>query len=166
MKPGPRRSRSAEVTLEAQPTQSWHLTGAVSYLDAIYTGEAPASALATAAIPGSRAEKSPRWSYNLWNRYDRAEGTLKGFGAGLGLTWQDERLGGNGARTRIAPDPLLLPSFTRVDAALFYRLNDRVDFSLNFENMLNNLIFVSGTVGSGLEIAAPRTVSFRTGYRF
>lgn len=163
---GTRRGRGVELTTDYQALASWRISGAASYLDAIYTGEAPASALSTAAIPGSRAEKSPRWSFNLWNRYDRSEGRLKGFGAGLGLIWQDERLGSNGARTRSAPDPLILPAFTRVDAALFYRLNKNIDFSLNFENLFDELIFVNASVGSSIEIAAPRNVSFRIGYRF
>jgi len=84
----------------------------------------------------------------------------------LGLVWQDERLGSNGARTRIAPDPLLLPAFTRVDTALFYRLNEQIEFSFNVENLFDKLIFVNSSVGSAIEIAAPRTVTFRTSYRF
>lgn len=163
---GSRRARGIELSTEFQPVRDLRVTAAVSYLDAIYTGDGPASAAPTNAIPGSRAEKSPKWSYSVWSRYDRTEGKFQGFGAGLGLIWQDERLGGNGARTPTAPDPLLLPAFTRLDAALFYRWNEHIDFALNFENLTDRVIFVSGTVGSGLEIAPPRTVSFRMGYRF
>jgi len=162
---GTRRSRGVELSAEMRPLDTWLVTGAVSYLNAIYTGEAPPSAAVTAAIPGSRAEKSPEWSWSLWTRYDRPEGRLRGLGAALGLIWQAERLGGNGARTPAAPDPLVLPAFTRVDAALFYRVNQRMDLSLNLENLLDETIFVSGTVGSSLEVAAPRTIAFRVGYR-
>ena len=52
-----------------------------------------------------------------------------------------------------------------MDAALFYRVNQRIDLSLNLENLLDETIFVSGTVGSSLEVAAPRTIAFRVGYR-
>ena len=162
---GTRRSRGVELSGEMRPIDTWLVTGSVSYLDAIYTGEAPPSAAASAAIPGSRAEKSPEWSWSVWTRYDRPEGRLRGLGAAFGLIWQAERLGGNGARTPTAPDPLVLPAFTRVDAALFYRVNQRMDLSLNLENLLDETIFVSGTVGSSLEVAAPRTIAFRVGYR-
>lgn len=162
---GTRRSKGVEFTADVRPVTNWQITGSVSYLNAIYTGEAPASAAATSPIPGSRAEKSPEWSYNLWSRYDWREGALRGLGAGVGVIWQDERLGGSGARTPSAPDPILLPSFTRLDTALFYRVNDRIDLSLNVENLFNEVIFVSGTVGSNLEIAAPRSLAFRVGYR-
>ena len=33
------------------------------------------------------------------------------------------------------------------------------------ENLTDQVIFVSGTVGSSLEIAAPRTLTVRIGYR-
>jgi iron complex outermembrane recepter protein len=163
---GTRRSRGVDLTTDFRPHASWRISGAATYLDAVYTGEAPASALATAALPGSRAEKSPRWAFNLWNRYDRSEGFLKGFGAGLGVVRQGARLGGNGARTRNAPDPLVLPAYTRVDASLFYRLDEHTDFSLSLENLFDELIFVNAAVGSSVEVAAPRNLTFRMGYRF
>ena len=72
------------------------------------------------------------------------------------MLWQDVRLGSNGPRTPSAPDPLLLPAFTRVDLGIQYRAGRHVDLSLNVENLLDELIFVSGTVGSSLELASPR----------
>jgi outer membrane receptor protein involved in Fe transport len=65
-----------------------------------------------------------------------------------------------------APDPLLLPAFTRVDAAVSYRLNEHWDWALNVENLLDKKIFVNASVGSAIEIAAPRTATLRVGYRF
>ena len=113
-----------------------------------------------------RAEKSPRWSYNAYARYDRREGYLKGFGAGFGIIYQGERLGSNGARTFAAPDPLILPSFVRVDTAVFYRLNKFVNFAFNIENLFDEVIFVNASVGSNIEIAAPRAMTVRTTFNF
>lgn len=163
---GTRRARGAEMTGDFQVRSDLRVSGGVSYVDAIYKGFPSTAATSSSPIPGSRAEKTPRWSYNVYTRYDRSEGMLKGFGAGFGLVWQDERLGSNGARTFAAPDPLMLPAFTKVDAALFYRLNEHIDFAVNFENLLDEVIFVNASVGSSIEIAAPRTVTFRMGYRF
>lgn len=162
---GTRRSRGIETSAEVRPTRDLHVLGSVTWLDAIYTGEGPASAANTLAIPGSRAEKSPRWAASAWTRYLRREGRLAGLGAGLGVVWQAARFGGNGAMTPAAPDPLLLPAFTRLDASLTYRLSEQIDLGLNCENLTDQRIFVSGTVGSSLEIAAPRTLMFRIGYR-
>ncbi len=163
---GTRRARGAEATGEFQVRHDLRVSAGVSYLDAIYKGFPSTATLSSSPIPNSRAEKSPRWSYNLYARYERSEGRLKGFGAGLGMFWQGKRIGSNGAQTFAAPDPLVLPSYTRVDSALFYRLNKRVSFAFNVENLFDELIFVNASVGSAIEIAAPRTVSFRTTFNF
>ncbi len=163
---GTRQSRGVELTGDFQLRANWFMTGAVSYTDARYTGQGPASAASTLAIPNSRAEKTPRWAWNATTRYERFEGKLAGLAGSLSLLWQDERLGSNGARTFSAPDPLMLPAFTRVDAAISYRLNEHWDWALNFENLMDKKIFVNASVGSAIEIAAPRTATMRIGYRF
>lgn len=163
---GTRRSRGVELSSDFQVRANWIVSGAVSYTDAIYTGSGPASAASTLAIPNSRAEKTPRWSWNATTRYERSEGRLAGLGGSVSLLWQDDRLGSNGARTPSAPDPLQLPAFTRVDAAISYRLNEHWDWALNFDNLLDKKIFVNASVGSAIEIAAPRTATMRIGYRF
>lgn len=143
----------------------------MAYTAAIYKGF-PNNLTSTGApplnspIPNSWAEKTPRFAYNFYARYDRREGYLKVFGAGFGLNYQGKRLGSNGARTFALPDPLILPAFTRVDAALFYRLNRYVNFAFNVDNLLDETIFVNATTGSNIEIAAPRTFSVRTTFNF
>jgi len=168
---GTRRARGAEFTGEFQLRQDLRVSGGVSYLDAIYkgfptgltvSGQPPTSS----PLPNSQAEKSPRWSYNLYSRYDRAEGYLKGFGAGFGMIYQGKRIGSNGAQTFAAPDPLVLPSFVRVDTALFYRLNKFINFAVNVENLFDEVIFVNASVGSSIEVAATRMTTFRTTFNF
>lgn len=168
---GTRRSRGAEFSGEFQVRQDLRISTGVSFIDAIYKGfpsglTAGGALPSTSPIPNSRAEKSPRWSGNVYARYDRREGYLKGFGAGLGVIYQGSRIGSNGAQTFAAPDPLMLPSFTRVDSGLFYRLNKFVNFAVNVENVFDQLIFVNASVGSSIEVAAPRTTTFRTTFNF
>jgi iron complex outermembrane receptor protein len=168
---GTRRARGAEMTGEFQIRQDLRVSAGASYIEAIYKGfpsnlTRTGAPLPNAPIPNSWAEKTPRWTYNFYTRYDRREGYLKGFGAGFGLNRQGKRLGSNGARTFAAPDPLVLPAFTRVDSALFYRLNKFVNFALNVENLFDEVIFVNASVGSSIEIAAPRTTTFRTTFNF
>jgi iron complex outermembrane receptor protein len=168
---GTRRARGAEVSGDFQIRQDLRISAGISYLDAIYKGfptDLTASGLPplTSPLPNSRAEKSPRWSYNAYTRYDRREGYLKGFGAGLGIIYQGERIGSNGAQTFAAPDPLLLPSFVRLDTAVFYRLSKFVNFALNVENLLDEVIFVNASVGSNIEVAAPRAMTVRTTFNF
>ena len=163
---GTRSARGAELSGDFQARQDLRFSFGISYLDAVYKGFPSTTTATSSPIPNSRAEKSPRFSYNLYSRYERREGYLKGFGAGVGLTWQGKRIGSNGAQTFAAPDPLVLPSFLRVDSAVFYRLNKHVNFAFNIENLFDELIFVNASVGSSIEIAAPRTMTFRTTFNF
>jgi TonB-dependent siderophore receptor len=152
---GGRRARGAELSAEFRPLANYRITGTASLLDARYHGEG--------RIPGSLAEKTPRRSFSLYQRYDFTSGALKKLGTSLGVVWQDERL--SAARTSVAPDPLMLPGYTRFDAALFYRLDQRWDLSVNCQNLFDRLYFVSGSTGAALEIGAPRNLSFRISYR-
>jgi iron complex outermembrane receptor protein len=168
---GTRRSRGIEMTGDFQVRQDLRVSGGASYTAAIYKGfpgglTSNGSPPAASPIPNSWAEKTPHWSYNFYTRYDRAEGYLKGFGAGFGMSWQGKRLGSNGARTFASPDPLVLPAFAKADAALFYRLNKFVNFALNVDNVFDELIFVNASVGSAIEVAAPRTLTLRTSFNF
>lgn len=153
---GGRRSRGAELSAELRVLENWSVTASASLLDSIYRGEG--------RILGSATEKSPRHAFSVYQRYHFTRGALRGLGASLGVVWQDERL--SAARTSAAPDPLMLPSFTRLDAGLSYRFGNRWDVSLHCNNLLNRLYFTTGATGAALEVATPRAVSFRTSYRF
>jgi iron complex outermembrane receptor protein len=153
---GGQSARGVELSSEIRLLDNWRVLGTFAYIDASYENGAFAKPVA----------KTPEFSGSLFTRYDITSGPLKNLGASLGVVWQDERLGGNGTRTAASPDPLLLPSFYRVDAGLFYRISKLMDVALNVQNLLDEKIFVDGTTGANLQIAAPRTIALRVGYRF
>jgi len=163
---GTRRGKGAELSTEIKPWREVMVMASAAYTDAIYTGTGPASAASTLAIPGSRAEKTPRWSWNTRAQWERSEGRLSGLGASFALLYQGDRLGSNGARTLAAPDPLMMPAYTRLDASLFYRINEHMDVALNAENLTDRRIFLGATTGSALEISTPRSAALRWSYRF
>ena len=153
---GGRRARGAEFSAELRPLENWRVTATASLLDARYRGEG--------RIVDSPAEKTPRHAFSVYQRYDFRRGALRGLGATLGVIWQDTRLAA--ARTSAAPDPLVLPAFTRLDAGLFYRMGTHWDVSVHCENLLDRLYFTTGSTGAALEVGAPRAPSVRTSYRF
>jgi iron complex outermembrane recepter protein len=163
---GSRQAKGGEMALDYRLRSDWTTSFAASYTSGIYTGKGPASAAQTLAIPGSPTEKTPRWSWNARTAYQRTEGRLRGLGASVSLQWLDQRLGSNGARTFAAPDPLMLPAYTRVDASLSYRVNSHWDWALNVDNAFDAIIFVNASVGSAMEMAPPRGATMRLGYRF
>jgi len=163
---GSRRGKGIEWTTDVRLVRDVFFNGSVSYTDSIYTGAGPASAASTLAIPGSKAEKTPKWAWTARTDYQRSEGMLAGFGTSFALLWQDQRLGSNGARTYAAPDPLMLPSYLRADVSLSYRLNQHLDWAFNIENLTDRRIFINATTGASIEIAPPRTATIRMSYRF
>lgn len=153
---GGQRADGVELSGELRLQKNWRLIGTFAWIDASYQ---------TGAFPEPVA-KTPEFSWSLFTRYEITRGPLKNLVANLGVIWQDERLAGNAARTATSPDPLLLPDFYRVDAGISYKLNSHADVALNIANLCDEKIFVDGTTGATLLIAAPRTLTLRFGYRF
>jgi iron complex outermembrane receptor protein len=151
-------SRGLELTGEIQPMRNWRVNAGGAYLLADYQSDLDK------VSDGAPADKSPEWSGNAFTRYDIAEGPVRGLGASLGAVYQGERL--SAIRTTAAPDPLVLPYFVRVDAGVYYRVNNSIDFALNVENLNDDRrIALDGTTGTSIELGAPRRISFRTGIR-
>jgi iron complex outermembrane receptor protein len=153
---GGQSASGVEVSSEYRILDNWRMIGTFAYIDASYElGPYP-----------EPVAKTPEFSWSLFTRYVITGGPLRDLGASLGVVWQDDRLGGNAARTALSPDPLILPSFYRVDAGLYYRINQNMDVALNIQNLLDETIFVDGTTGANLQVAAPRTFTLRVGYQF
>jgi iron complex outermembrane recepter protein len=153
---GGQLGQGVELSAEYRLLPNWNVIGTFAWIDASYE---------TGLYPEPVA-KTPEFSWSLYTRYEITRGPLKSLAGSLGVVWQDERLGGNAARTATSPDPLMLPSFYRVDLGLSYQLTKHADIALNIQNLLDEKIFVDGTTGANLQIAAPRTLSLRVGYTF
>lgn len=163
---GRRRARGVESSIETRLLRDVFVQAGAAWIEAWYSGTGPASAASTLAIPGSRAEKTPRWSWNSRLLYERSEGRLAGWSASLALLNQGGRFGSNGARTFGAPDPLWLPAYTRLDASLAYRVNRHWDWALTVENLTDRRIWINATTGAAMEQAPPRTATLRLSWRF
>ncbi|MCS7089296.1 MAG: TonB-dependent receptor [Limisphaera sp.] len=150
------RATGIELAAEIWPLEGWRLSATFAWIDASYErGPFP-----------KPVAKTPEFSWSLQTRYDFLSGPLKGIGIAGGCIWQGERMAGNAARTMTSPDPLMLPAFWRVDAALFYRINEHLDLALHVQNLFDETIFVDGTTGANLQMAAPRTLTLRASYKF
>ncbi len=117
---GRQRTRGAEFTVSGAITPVWHIMGGYAWQDAEITSET------TAAQAGATVPLTPRHSLSLWSRYDL--NPMWGFG--VGVIHQDEMYAG-------IDNAVTLPDFTRVDAALFLKVNERVRAQLNVENLFD-----------------------------
>ncbi len=125
-----------ELQLEGQLTETWYMSAAYSHLD----GEQ----MDRAGSTGLRPRELPENMFSIWNF---VQFTPK-LGAGLGLTYQDESFINNSNTAR-------LPSYTRVDAALYYEWSDKLRVQLNVENLGDTEYFPSSHSTHQATVGAP-----------
>jgi catecholate siderophore receptor len=61
---------------------------------------------------------------------------------------------------------VVLPSFTTVDAAMFFRLNEQTNAQINFGNIFNEGYIVSADANDNLTPGAPRSIVMSITSRF
>lgn len=141
------RVRGVELEASGQITDAWQIMGGYAYQD---------SEIQTpGAQDGNRLGQVPKHSFSLWNRYD----FNRSFGLGLGVIQQ--------SRVYVAADnTVTLPSFTRVDAAAFYNVNDKLRLQLNVENLFDKDYYASAHSNNNILPGSPRAVRVGLTYRF
>lgn len=150
---GQERSRGVEYELRAKPRPNWQVILGYAYIDAEITEDVVARNI------GARVLNAPEHSGNLWTRYDFRGGALDGFGVGLGLAHQGERVGSLPPATGLI---LTLPSYTRVDSGLYYG-TARYEVTLKVTNLLDEVYYDSAASQTSIRPGGPREVnlSFR-----
>jgi catecholate siderophore receptor len=133
---GETRTRGAELALTGRLTPAWQISAGYTYQDARLRGN-----------DSVQLGQVPEHQFALWNRYDFAER----FGAGLGVTHQSSQF----AAIRTAPNTTRLPGYTRVDAALFFDVSERLALQLNVENLLDESYFADAHNNNNITPGAP-----------
>jgi iron complex outermembrane receptor protein len=146
-----RRARGVETEFTLSPVPAWDTTFTYAYLDARDRG-------ATAALPDTPAEMTPRHAVSVYSRYAFLHGALSGLSARAGFIWQSDRW--SASRTPAAPDPLRLAPFRRFDIGLGYQRRDwRVAVSI--ENLTNEYHLLAGSTGVAFSPVNPRSYALR-----
>lgn len=111
-----------EVQLTGQVTDTWAISANFSDLD----GE-----IVDRSGPTGRSPRElPETSFSIWNTFEMTDKV----GLGLGATYQDESFVNNS-------NSAVLPSYTRVDAAVYYKVSNDLRVQLNIENLTDELYF-------------------------
>lgn len=135
---GKSRTEGVEVSLVGHVTRGLDLS--LGY--ALQDGEIRA---ATAAAPaGRKLAQLPRHQASAWARYNFA----KRFGLGLGLIHQSSQFA-------TISNAVRLPAFTRIDAAAFYALTDRITLQLNVENLTDADYFPAAHTDNNISTGRP-----------
>ncbi|GJE27219.1 Metal-pseudopaline receptor CntO [Methylobacterium organophilum] len=120
---GQQRSEGVEADLAGEILPGWNVIGSVGYLDARITRD-------TTFAVGNRLLAAPTFSGSVWTTYQIQEGALRGLGIGAGVTYVGKRFGDlNNSYT--------VGAYTRVDAALYYDVDEHYRLAINARNLTN-----------------------------
>ncbi|PLK27892.1 TonB-dependent siderophore receptor [Novosphingobium sp. TH158] len=135
---GKSRATGFEAALIGQVTRDFQLT--LGY--ALQEGEIRATT--TAAPAGRTLAQLPRHQFSAWTRYD----VTPKLGLGLGLIHQSSSFA-------TISNAVNLPAFTRIDAAVFYKVNDALQLQLNVENLTDEDYFPSAHTDNNISTGKP-----------
>jgi len=97
----------------------------------------------------------PHNTFSLWNRYQ----FTPMWGAGLGVVHKTSFFAA-------ADNKVEVPGYTRLDAALFFELDDNWHAQVNIENLLNEDYFTSAHNNNNIMPGAPTSVYVMVGAKF
>ena len=135
-------TKGVELELSGQLTPAWSVMGGYAYQDAKLTADQSATVRS-----GARLAMVPKHTLSLWNRYN----INQQFGAALGIVYRDSLY-------TSTSNTVMLPSFTRVDGALYYRLDKQYRLQLNVENLFDKNYWASAHNDNNITPGAPRSV--------
>ncbi|MHA7816292.1 MAG: TonB-dependent receptor [Pseudohaliea sp.] len=131
-------TRGVELQLTGALTERWAITTGYSYLD----GEVQRAD--GTGNDGNRTRQTPEHMFSIWNSYQVTD-RLR---LGLGATYQDSFF--------IQEDNSVeVPSYTRLDAAAYYRLSDSMRLQLNVENLLDEDYFPDAHSNTNITTGRP-----------
>jgi len=146
---GSQRTDGLEVGLNGRLARDWQIVGGYAYQDAHVTSAT------TAAPKGAQVSQVPHHTFSLWNNY-RFAGKL---GAGLGLIHRSNMFAA-------IDNKVILPGYTRADAALYYTITEKVSLQANLENLLEKKYFINADSNDNISPGSPRSVRFSLTWKF
>jgi catecholate siderophore receptor len=144
------RTRGVEIDLNGRLSPRWVIVGGYAYQDGEIT-----RALSSSVPAGARLAQVPSHSVALWNRFD----VTRTWGVGLGVISRGDSF--------VATDnTVVLPGFTRVDAALFFTPLGRLRAQVNIENLFDEDYYASAHSNNNIMPGSPRAVRVAVTTRF
>jgi catecholate siderophore receptor len=135
-----------EIQLQGQLSDSWSLTASYGYLDGEQIDQTGAT--------GLRPRELPENTFSVWSTYQ----VTPQLGLGLGASYQDDSFINNSNSAR-------LPSYTRVDAAVYYDVSDDLVVQFNIDNIADEVYYPNAhsthQASVGEEINARLSVQWR-----
>lgn len=146
---GGQRTNGFELGISGSITRDWKIVGGYAHQDAYVTNST------TAAPKGARVAQVPRNTFSLWNNYH----FLPKWGVGLGLICRTDMYAA-------IDDKVILPGYTRADAAVYYTITERVGLQANLENLFGKKYFINADGNDNISPGSPRAARFALTWKF
>ena len=146
-------SKGFEIEINANPINGLNIRAGYSNNDSETTKSDNTEILNRRPL-----EAGPETLYNFWVNYEFQEGSLQGFGLGLGFNGASERFAINYAST----GDFILPSYTIANASVFYQA-DKYRIGLKLNNAFNKEYYKGWTT---INPQMPRALLANISYKF
>lgn len=143
-------TRGFELQLVGNLTDKLSVTGGYSYLDGQQT-----TVSANGNGDGQRLAQLPEHMFSMWTKYHHDEQ----WQFGVGAVYQSEQFAS-------LSNAVTLPSFTRIDAAVFYRYSEALQLQLNVNNLLDREYYPSAHNDNNIATGQPLHGRVAATYRF
>ncbi|HKQ04817.1 MAG TPA: TonB-dependent siderophore receptor [Blastocatellia bacterium] len=146
---GSQRTNGYEIGLNGNMTRAWRIAGGYAFQDAFITRDT------VAARAGAQVAQVPHQTFSLWNNYQ----ILARLSAGLGLIRRSDMFAA-------VDNKVTLPGYTRADAAVFFRLTEKLRLQANVENLLDKRYYLNADSNTNISPGAARTLRVGLTARF
>ena len=138
---GSQRTNGYELGANGHVTSLWSIAGGYAYQDAYVTSAT------VAAAAGAQVGQVPHHTLSLWNHYQ----VHPRVAAGLGILSRSDMFA-------TIDNTVLVPGYTRVDAAGFVKLTPQLRVQVNVENLFDKAYFINADSNTNISPGFPRAV--------
>lgn len=139
---GEQRSEGFEIDLSGEVAPGWKIIAGYGYTDAEIVRD-------NNVAPGKIPPGVSRHAASLWTSYEVQGGDFRGLGFGIGAYYLSERQGD-------ANNSFQVPSYTRFDGAVFYKVSRALTARLNVYNLTDRELLLNPTRAPFFMPDAPR----------
>jgi catecholate siderophore receptor len=138
---GSSRTNGFEVGLSGNVTRDWTVAGGYAYQDAFITSDT------TAARAGAQVAQVPHHAFSLWNNYR----IVPRWAVGLGIIHRSDMFAA-------VDNTVVLPGYTRADAALFFSVTERWRLQANVENLFDSRYYLNADSNNNISPGSSRAI--------
>jgi catecholate siderophore receptor len=136
---GSQRTNGYELGMTGAVTNRWSIVGGYAYQDAFITHDT------TAARAGALVAQVPHHTFSLWNHLR----VWKGLSTGFGIIHRSDMFAA-------IDNTVVLPGYTRADAALFYSIGEHWSLQANVQNLFDTRYYLNADNNNNISPGSPR----------